>query len=179
MKPMYYRINSLVLALLAAFSIARADNPTDFTVESVTDGSKLQLSKQKGKVVALHFLLKTECPFCLKYTHDYAVLSAKTPDVVHVFLKPDSPYEIKAWAKKISPAGISEMPQIFRDPEAKLAKQYEIPDGYKFHGQFVHYPALIVLDGSGHELFRYVGKDNSDRLPASKFEAKLAESKSK
>lgn len=176
---MTHPIHTILLALLAAGSIARADNPKDFTVESATDGSKFQLSQQRGKVVALHFLLKTECAYCLKHTHDYAVLAAKSPDVVHVFLKPDSPYEIKAWAKKITKEKLPEMPLIYRDPEAKLASQYEVPDGYKFHGQFVHYPALIVLDGAGKELFRHIGKDNSDRLPASKFEAKLAEAKAR
>lgn len=176
---MNYRFYSILLALLAACSTLRAENPKDFTVESVSDGSKWQLSKNKGKLVVLHFLLKTECPHCLKYTHDYAVLANKQTDVVHIFLKPDSPYEIKAWAAKISKDGLSELPPIYRDPGAKLAEQYEIPDGYKFHGQMVHYPAMVVLDGGGKELFRYVGKNNSDRFPAAKFEAKLAELQAK
>lgn len=36
------------------------------------------------------------------------------------------------------------------------------------------YPALVVLDGDGHELFRYVGKSNSDRVPKDEFVKKLA-----
>ena len=176
---MNYRFYSILLALLAVGFIAQADNPKDFTVESVFDGSKFRLSENKGKIVALHFLLKTECPHCLKYTHDYAVLASKQAEVINVFLKPDSPFEIKAWPKKISKDGLPELPPKYRGPGAKLAEQFEIPDGYKFHGQFVHYPALVVLDGTGKELFRYIGKNNSDRFPASKFEAKLAESQLK
>ena len=34
---------------------------------------------------------------------------------------------------------------IYRDPDAALAKAYDIHDGYKFHGQTVHFPALALL----------------------------------
>jgi peroxiredoxin Q/BCP len=64
---------------------------------------------------------------------------------------------------------------IYRDPEAALAKAYNIPDGYKFHGQTVHFPALVLLNGEGKEVFRYVGKSNADRLGYEKFAAKLKE----
>jgi thioredoxin-dependent peroxiredoxin len=173
------RLLSLFLTLLVTVSTARAANPTDFTVESALDASKFQLSKNRGKVVALHFLLKTECPVCLRHTHDYAALAATTPDVLHIFLKPDSEAEIKAWTGKISKDDLKDTPVIYRDPNAKLAKQFGIPDGYKFHGQTVHFPALVVLDGNGKELFRYVGKSNSDRMSTADFTAKLAEAAAK
>lgn len=170
---------ALALALFVSVITARAENPADFTVESALDASKFQLSKNRGKVVALHFLLKTECPYCLRHTHDYAALAATTPDVLHIFLKPDSDAEIKTWAGKISKDGLKNQPVIYRDPNAKLAEQFGIPDGYKFHGQTVHFPALVVLDGTGKELFRYVGKSNSDRMNTADFTAKLAEATAK
>lgn len=181
MKPNHKHLPvlTLVLTLLAGAFTTRAENPADFTVESALDGSKFQLSKQGGKVVVLHFLLKTECPFCLKHTRDYASLAATTPGVIHIFLKPDSITEIKAWAGKTSNVGVQDAPQIYHDPDAKLAKQFGIPDGYKFHGQTVHFPALVVLDGQGKELFRYIGKDNSDRMKPKDFLAKLAEATAK
>ena len=145
----------------------------------LSDGSTFDLSKQKARYVVLHFLLKTECPFCLKHTRDYASLAATTPGVIHLFLKPDSIAEIKAWAGKTRKEGVKDAPQIYRDPDAKLAKQFGIPDGYKFHGQTVHFPALVVLDGQGKELFRYIGKDNSDRVKPKDFLAKLAEATAK
>lgn len=160
------------MSLLFAVT-AYAENPKDFTVESPTHNTKFTLSDHKGKMVALHFLLKTECPYCLKYTHDYAKLSATTPDVVHVFLKPDSADEIKAWAGKLSTNELKELPVIYRDQDAKLATQFNIPDGYKFHGQTVHYPALVLLDGTGQEQFRYVGKSNADRFKTAEFTAKM------
>lgn len=175
----YIAVLTLVFTLLASAFMARADNPSDFTVESALDGSGFQLSKQRGKVVVLHFLLKTECPFCLKHTHDYAALAATTPEVVHVFLKPDSAAEIKAWAGKLSKEDLKELPRIYRDPEAKLATEFGIPDGYKFHGQTVHFPAMVVLDGQGKELFRYIGKNNTDRMKPKDFTAKLAEATAK
>jgi peroxiredoxin Q/BCP len=167
----------LILSLIAV--TARAENPTDFTIESPTHGTTLTLSEQKGKVIALHFLLKTECPYCIKHTNDYAKLAAKTPDVLQVFLKPDSPDEIKAWAGKLSQEELKDLPVIYRDPDARLAKEFGIPDGYKFHGQIVHYPALVVLDGSGKELFRYVGKNNTDRMKPEDFIARLKAAKVK
>ena len=173
------RLLALFLTLLVSVSTTRAANPADFTVESALDASKFQLSKNRGKMVALHFLLKTECPVCLRHTHDYAALAATTPDVLHIFLKPDSDAEIKAWAGKISKDDLKDKPVIYRDPSAKLAKQFGIPDGYQFHGQTVHFPALVVLDGNGKELFRYVGKSNSDRMSPADFTAKLGETAEK
>ena len=79
--------------------ISRA-NPADFTVNSVTSTNVFKLSEAKGKFVALHFLLKTECPYCLRHTRDYVQKSADDSRVVHVFLKPDTDEEIKAWAIK-------------------------------------------------------------------------------
>lgn len=146
----------------------------DFTVESPTHGTKFTLSDQKGKVIALHFLLKTECPFCLKLAHDYSQLATSNPDVLHLFLKPDSTDEIRDWAGKIRLDGLKNPPVIYRDPDARLAKEFGIPDGYQFHGQKVHLPALVLLDSSGKELFRYVGKDNTDRMKPDDFIDRLA-----
>ena len=158
---------------------ALADGPADFTVKSATDDSTFQLSEHRGKIVVLHFLLKTECPICLRYTHQYSVLAEKNPHVVHLFLKPDSELEIKSWSKKLDKNQLKELPKIYRDPDAKLADQFKIPNGYKFHGQTVHYPALVALDGMGKELFRYVGKSNSDRMSVKDFTAKLTMSAKK
>jgi peroxiredoxin Q/BCP len=169
---------SFAVALLTAVANSHAEPPKDFTVESPTHGTKFTLSTAKGKIVALHFLLKTECPFCLKHTHAFAAQAANSPDVMHVFLKPDSAAEIKKWAAHLSKDGLAQAPVIFRDADAKLAKAFAIPDGYKFHGQTVHFPALVVLDGTGRELFRHVGKDNTDRLSVEEFTRRLAASAS-
>jgi thioredoxin-dependent peroxiredoxin len=151
--------------------ISQAGN---FTVESPTHGTKFTLPDQNGKVIALHFLLKTECPFCLKLAHDYAQLATSNPNVLHLFLKPDSTDEIRVWARKIRLDGLKNPPVIYRDPDARLAKEFGIPDGYQFHGQTVHYPALVLLASSGKELFRYVGKDNTDRMNPDDFIDRLA-----
>ena len=166
------KLRFALLLLAASAALLRAENPADFTVESAVDTSRFVLSAHRGKIVALHFLLKTECPFCLRHTHAYTALAAGTPEVAHIFLKPDSADEIKQWAGKIKEEG---RPVIYRDPDARLANAYGIPGGYKFHGQVVHYPALVVLDGDGRELFRHVGKNNSDRLAPASFTARLAE----
>ena len=170
------RINLLAssaLCLLVSACAAQADNPKDFKVKSATDDSAFELSEHKGKTVVLHFLLKTECPYCMRYTHEYAQIAENNSDVVHVFLKPDSEDDIKAWTEGLDKKGLSELPKIYRDEDAALADKFKIPDGYKFHGQKVHYPALVILDGEGKEQFRYVGKSNSDRMSTEDFEAKM------
>lgn len=166
------------LAWLLGCGLVFAAPPADFTVESPTHNVKFQLSQAKGKVVVLHFLLKTECPVCLRHTHAYARLAADQPEIVHIFLKPDSVEEIRKWTNRLSREDLKEAPVIYRDPEAALAKAFQIPDGYRFHGEVVHYPATVILDGSGAELFRYVGKNNSDRLSTADFQKRLAEARS-
>ena len=177
-----FNVRSLALVALLASSplpaVTFAAPPADFTVESPSDGKTFKLSEAKGKYVALHFLLKTECPFCLKHTRDYAKKSATT-DAVHVFLKPDSTDEIKAWSTKANRGEVFPDMNIYRDADANLAEQFGIPGGYQFHGQSVHYPALVLLDPSGKEVFRYVGKSNADRFSYEQFATKLAELKEK
>jgi thioredoxin-dependent peroxiredoxin len=164
----------LGLAALLLTPAAAQTRPVDFTVASATTEDVFKLSEAKGKYVALHFLLKTECPLCLRFTNDYFTKSAKLPNVVQVFLKPDSVEEIKKWAAKMPEAERARRP-IYRDAEAKLAKAFKIPDGYKFHGEVVHYPALVLLDPDGKEVFRYIGKNNGDRFEFEKLEAKITE----
>lgn len=164
------------LSLLLVASVVAA--PADFTVQAPVDGKTFRLSEARGKYVALHFLLKTECPICLRHTRVYAQKAAATPEVVQVFLKPDSAEEIKGWSAKANPDDKSAV-TVYRDAEAKLAKDFNIPGGYHFHGEVVHYPALILLDPQGKEVFRYVGKDNTDRFTVEQFEAKLKELKAK
>src|ERR1043165_5744282 len=125
-----------VMLLPLAAQISRA-NQNDFTVRGVTGTNVFKLSEAKGKFVALHFLLKTECPYCIRHTHDYVKKSADDSQVIHVFLKPDTDAEIKAWASKLGEDSLKVT--IYRDPDAALAKTYNIPDGYKFHGQTVLY----------------------------------------
>lgn len=170
---------ALVSCVLSIPQLVFAQGVENFSLEAIVEDpkaqvdSKFELKDHKGKTVVLHFLLKTECPFCLKYTNQYAQLAATTPDVVHLFIKPDSEKEIRSWVKKLVKLDGVKYPTIYRDPGAKLAKRFEIPDGYQFHGQSVHYPALVVLDGEAKEMFRYVGKSNSDRMPKDEFIKKL------
>lgn len=162
------------LVVLGADTIPARTTPADFTVTAPVNGESFQLSRSRGKFVALHFLLKTECPVCLRHTREHVRKASENPDVVHVFLKPDSEAEIKGWAPKVGD-DTAPGPVIYRDPDAALAKTLGIPDGYRFHGQSVHYPAFILINPEGNEVFRHVGKNNSDRFSADQLTAKLRE----
>lgn len=168
----------LTVALLATSwlitALTACANPNDFTVPSATSQATFKLGEARGKFVALHFLLKTECPYCLRYTQDYFTKSASLPNVIQIFLKPDTEAEIKLWANKLPADELAQYP-IYRDAGAKLANAFGIPDGYKFHDQIVHYPATVLLDPAGKEVFRYVGRDNRDRWAFEKLAEKVSE----
>jgi peroxiredoxin Q/BCP len=164
----------LPILIILLFSLTVGAQVPAVKLKSATDNSTFDLKKGKGKFVALHFLLKTECPFCIKHTQDYFSKTKTLPNVKQVFIKPDSELEIQAWSKKLSSADQAQFP-IYRDPDAKLAKLFKIPDGYRFHGQVVHYPATILIDPKGKEVYRYVGKSNSDRLSFEGLAAKVKE----
>ena len=172
MKPRLF-FAFLVTTLFTAAQTTRA-NPDDFTVQSATSKTTFKLADARGKFVALHFLLKTECPYCLRHTRDYFTKAAMLPNVIHVFVKPDTEAEIKSWAAKLPADELAKNP-IYRDPDAELAKAFSIPDGYKFHGQVVHYPATVLLNPAGKEVFRHVGKNNGDRLPFEKLAEKVGD----
>ena len=149
----------------------------NFTLSSVTDNSTFTLRKAKGKFVAIHFLLKTECPYCIRHTSEYFERANELPNVVQVFIKPDTEVEINNWAKKLKSTD-SKSFTIYQDFNAQLADQFKIPSGYQFHGEVVHYPALVLLDEKGKEVFRYIGKNNGDRFSFEKLKAKIQELKS-
>jgi peroxiredoxin Q/BCP len=160
--------------LVFLFSAAPATRPADDVLESVPAGKTFKLSEARGKFVALHFLLKTECPYCLRYTNEYASRAGELPELVNVFIKPDSAKAIAHWADGLDKGA----PTIYRDPDAALAKSLKIPGGYKFHGEVVHYPALVLIGPDGVECFRYVGKSNADRMPFDALVKKIARLKS-
>lgn len=165
-------IKLLAFITLIAISPAVAAPVADFELKPVGGGAVLKSKEARGKYLALHFLLKTECPYCLRHVRSYEVGTPTIAGVEQVFIKPDSEEAIAKWTAKLE--GPDRAP-IYRDPEAALAKALAIPDGYAFHGETVHYPALVILDPKGEEVFRYVGKSNADRLPFEKFAAKMAE----
>ncbi len=171
MRRRHYIEGTLLTGLLAAGNHLLAGVPDDFTVESPVDGKKFTLSKARGSWVVLHFLLKTECPVCLRHTREYARRAGELKDTTQVFLKPDSVEEIRAWSEQLKESGIN----VYRDADAKLAEAFSVPGGYRFHGQVVHYPALLILDTTGKEVFRHVGKDNGDRFGFDALVAKLKE----
>ena len=180
----YMGVVALVTAIaLLTFSVSvRSDTNTreNFTVNEAGGSKTFKLSDAKGKYVALHFLLKTTCGYCLRYTQEYAARASEVPGTVQIFLKPDTEDEIEAWKTKYNDsisktAGVDNvvLPVIYRDPDAKLAKAFNIPDGYKFHDQIVHYPSLVILGPEGKEFFRYIGKNNGDRFAFDLFAAMM------
>ncbi|MBK8267676.1 MAG: redoxin family protein [Planctomycetes bacterium] len=175
-------IRVLISTVLIASSLAGADDskkasharkPVDYTLTSAAGDNSLRLSETRGRFVALHFLLKTDCPICARHVQEYVRNAPSVAGVVHLFIKPDSADDIKSWSKMLGET--AGKVTLYRDANAQFAKKLKIPDGYNFHNESVHFPALVVLDRDGVEAFRYVGKDTTDRMPFSKFALKLME----
>ncbi|MBX3732714.1 MAG: redoxin domain-containing protein [Verrucomicrobiae bacterium] len=168
----------LLTILCLAAGPSRAASPEDFAVPSVPAGSTFQLAAARGSYVALHFLLKTECPICLRHVREFSRRSGELEGVVQVFLKPDSVEDIERWMNSLGD-GVPSAPIIYRDAGAALARAYGIPDGYRFHGEIVHYPALILLDPDGKEIFRHVGRNNTDRVSFGQLAEQVAAAKAR
>ena len=164
------QVLSLFVLLLISQTLMAQKKVKDFTLPSIDGTAPFVLSEAKGNYVALHFLLKTECPYCIRHTNDYMEKSEGMENVIQVFIKPDTEEEIEAWADGLADGS---MP-IYRDADAALAEAMGIPGGYSFHNQLVHYPALVLIDPEGREVYRYIGKKNSDRLSVKKFMEVLA-----
>ena len=165
---------NLILCFVLFGLKMNAQNIEDFTLKSATNESTFSLKKSKGSYVVLHFLLKTECPYCIRHTNEYLEKASSLKNVIQVFIKPDSEQEIMAWGSKLSSGNADSFP-IYQDLNGKLANQFQVPFGYQFHGQIVHFPALILLNKDGYEVFRYVGKNNSDRFSFEKLKLKIEE----
>lgn len=170
----YFSTLTMVVVFSFITMFVHAQKVEDFTLKSITDNEQFVLSEAQGKYVALHFLLKTECPICIRHTHEYIENMDKLPNVVQVFIKPDTEEEIKEWTGNLSQQELDKLP-IYHDPNAQLAKKLNIPDGYNFHNQVIHYPALVLIDKNGKEVFRYVGENNRDRYSFEKLELKIKE----
>lgn len=177
------RLLPLLLAVALWADAAAADTAPfardDFTLHEADGDGTFELLRHRGQYVALHFLLKTTCPYCIQHTHDYANRADEVPNTVHLFIKPDTDEEIAAWSMRLQGQfegdTADNLPTIWRDPDARLAELFDIPDGYQFHGQVVHYPALVILDPEGNEVFRYVGANNGDRLSFDDFTTTMTE----
>ena len=169
-----FKILSILSLLLVCTVKIYAQELVDIRLNSATDERKFVLSKEIGKFVALHFLLKTECPYCIRHTQDYFSKANNLKNVTQVFIKPDTELEIRSWSGKLPAEDLKKFP-IYRDPDAQLANQLSIPNGYKFHNQIVHYPATILFGPNGKEVYRFVGKNNSDRLSFEQLAAKVNE----
>ncbi|MFC2087241.1 peroxiredoxin family protein [Bacteroidota bacterium] len=163
---------TLILSLSIFTIPVTGQNVKDFKLKSVTNNMQFRLRDTRGKYVALHFLLKTECPVCIRHTREYLKNKERLPNVIQVFIKPDTKKEIQEWSNSLKNKEFDEV-TIYRDPGAKLAKQLNIPDGYEFHNQVVHYPALVLINPDGKEVFRYIGKNNRDRYSFEQMESKI------
>ncbi len=97
------------------------------------------------------------------------------PNVLQIYIKPDEKKDILAWTTKLSADSQGSGTPIYMDPDAKLANAFKVPDGYFFHNQIVHFPALILLGPDGKEVFRYIGKKNTDRYTFEQLTAKIQE----
>ena len=107
---MKIKFSSLTLVLLVSLPVL-VKAQTIIKLRSATDNREFVLSKEKGKFVALHFLLKTECPYCIRHTQEYFSKAKTLKNVVQVFIKPDTELEIRAWSGKLVAEDLKKFPK--------------------------------------------------------------------
>ena len=176
MKPIVLTLSFLLAILcLAPSASAQATKPTTLPAEPFTvgdEGRQFNSADARGQFLAIHFLLTTECPYCSRLINEYTRNAPTLAGIRQIFVKPDSLEAFDAMLKGL-PDG-DKLP-IYRDADSKLVEKSKFDGGYKFHGQVMHYPAVIILNETGKEVFRHIGKSNADRLPFASYAAKVAE----
>jgi peroxiredoxin/YHS domain-containing protein len=158
-----------MLALASPSAFAQQPATTAHPLTAITDHHTFSLADSKGKYLALHFLTKTDTPECTKFVQDFLRAAPTVAGVMHVFIKPDSEGEVKAWSAQFNDDAAS----IFLDPDGALAQDLNVPTGLSINGTTSTYPATIVFDMDGKELFRYEGKAHHDHLTFDDFKRQL------
>ena len=168
-------MSALVCIVVCALALPAAMRAADDVVGKTLPAMKLEpvatgadagavfdTKAAKGKWLVLDFLLQTACPFCARRVGEYAAIQSKIEkddSTQLIIIKPDDAATIKAWTEQFKVKG----PMIYRDPDALLAGTLQIPGGYQFHGQAVHYPATLIVSPEGKVVWANVGKSNSER----------------
>ncbi len=158
---------SLTTMLILAAPSAFAQQPatTSRVLTAITDHHSFSLADAQGRYLALHFLTKTDTPECTAFVRDFLRAAPTVAGVMHVFIKPDTESEVKAWAAQFNEDAHS----IFLDPNGGLAQDLKVPSGLSINGATSTFPATIVFDTSGTELFRHVGTTHHDHLTFDSF----------
>ncbi|MBL0926669.1 MAG: redoxin domain-containing protein [Phycisphaerales bacterium] len=138
---------------------ASAAEPGPFTVGD--PGRRFESSSARGRYLVVHFLLSEDCPLCSRLVSDYSAAAPTLAGVTQIFVKNTDPTRFNATLRSLN--ATDDLP-LYRDADGALASRFRIPGGYKFYGREIAFPAAVVLDPAGKEVFRYVGKANTDRL---------------
>lgn len=160
---------STMIALASPSAFAQQPTAPALTLTAITDHHTFSLADGKGKFLALHFLTKTDTPECTNFVHDFLRAAPTVAGVTHVFIKPDSEGEVKAWSAQFNDDARS----IFLDPNSALAQDLKVPTGLTINGTSSTFPATIVFDIAGKELFRYEGTAHHDHLTFDAFKRQL------
>ena len=172
---------ALLVAVFASGLAGAAENadppsetPRQYRLFAMDGSGEVTIQELKGQYTALHFLLKTECLFCLMHTRTYALQGEMYPEVRHLFIKPDEEAAIERWTESLldeasgAPPGL-EVPAIYRDPHGSVARHLRITHGYEYHGELMRFPAFVLIDPDGTEVYRYIGQNTGDRFGFERF----------
>lgn len=181
MKHQIRALSMLFFAVCAPLALAQSPMPEDTRTSAnqapvafrVGDpGRQFDSESVRGRFLAIHFLLPTDCPYCVREIREYVERAPTLAGVRHIYVNAHTPEGFAEWIKTVP--GAESLP-IYRDENAQLSMKFNIPGGYNFHNAVMNYPALVLLDPRGREVFRHVGKKNTERLPFAAFAAKVAE----
>jgi hypothetical protein len=78
----------LLILLSIAVTAASSDSVQrhDFALQEAGGSGSFALIEGRGEWVALHFLLKTTCPYCIRHTHEYSTRAGEASGVRHAMI---------------------------------------------------------------------------------------------
>lgn len=152
------------LIAVSSGSVEAQKRVQDFRAQQCGGNEALfQLSAHKGSWVLLDFLLPVED--ATEAAH-YAAIESEASRLLYehgilpVFFKPNDSEATAKWWNSLASHSVP----IFRDPDGKLASALGIPKGVFLMEGPAHYPAVILVDPDGNEVWRATGKNAGDRV---------------
>lgn len=139
------------------------------SLSAATDSHPFMIADAKGHYLALHFLTKTDTTECTAFVREYLRAAPGVAGVMHVFIKPDEQSEVKVWSMQFK----NDAAAIFVDKDSALANDLKVPGGLAIASTTSNFPATIVFDREGRELFRHVGKSHDDHMLFTEFAARI------
>ena len=167
-------------AMLGVSGTARADNPSpsatpgqEAAAFKVGEGSAVfDSASARGRVLVVHVLSGRVSQANAAYLKDLAKAASTVAGVTHVIVQNASEADFRA---TVATAPESLVHSMYRDSSGAAEQLLHLEGTIDADGASVAAPAVLVLDPAGKELYRRIGKKDTDRDSATALAKKIGE----